>query len=63
MNLMPYGTVIGFLPNKPDFCYVTDGFFTVMAHVSGSRGRVKIGKAYTLFKHNSLYSVGTEVNW
>lgn len=56
-----FGTVIGFAPNKPDFCYVTNGFFTIQAYIPGNRQRIKIGKKYMLYKNNSLYSVGGEV--
>lgn len=59
--MMEYGTVVGFLPNKPDICMVTNGFFVIHAYIDGKRSRVKIGKKYTIYRRNSMYVVGGEV--
>ena len=60
--IFQYGTVIGFLPNKPDFCYITNGYFTQPCYIAGNRSRIKIGKKYSIFKEGSLYKVGNELS-
>lgn len=61
-SVFEYGMVVGFLPNKPDFAIVTNGFFTIHAFVSGDRSKVLIGKKYAIYRQNSLYYVGGEVD-
>lgn len=60
--IMQYGTVIGFVPNKPDFAMVTNGIFVIYAYISGDRSKVVVGGRYSLYKQNSLYYLGAGVD-
>jgi len=58
-QLVSYGTVVA-LKKNPDFCILTDGYFTVEVYIPGDTP-VQIGKSYQVYKQGETYFLGQEI--
>jgi hypothetical protein len=58
-QLVNYGTVVS-LKKNPDFCVLTDGYYTVDVYIPGNTA-VQIGKAYQIYKQGDTYFLGQEI--
>lgn len=61
-QLLTQATVLGFVPNQPDLVQMTDGFHEVYAYVPGDTSTIRPGQTYTLYKQNSTYFLGIQLN-
>lgn len=60
-QLITIGTITGFVAAQPDMVYVSNGYFVVAAYITGLRSNIRIGQTFNVYKQNSLYFLGTEL--
>jgi len=60
-QLLTMGVVIGFVPEHADLVYVSNGFFVVSAYIPSDRSQIQIGATYNLYKQNSIYMLGVQL--
>ncbi len=61
-NLVHSGTIIGFVPDNPDFAIITDGTFTVHVYIpqTGTQ-QPQVGQSFQVYKQNNTYYLGTQI--
>lgn len=60
-QLIQRGVVIAVVDGQPDFVRVSDGFHTTVAYIPGDRGSVAVGQMYNLYRQNSTYMLGVQI--
>jgi len=60
-QLMTMGVIIGFVDGQPDLVRVSDGFNVIVAYLPQDRNEIRPGQCFNLYKQNSLYMLGTEL--
>lgn len=60
-QLIERGIVIAFVDGQPDLVRLSDGFHVTSVYIPGDSGAVSVGKMYNVYKQNSTYMLGTEI--
>lgn len=61
-QLITQATVMGFAPNQTDLLQMSDGFHQIYVYVAGDASNIRPGQTYTVYKQNSLYYLGQQLN-
>lgn len=59
-NIMSSGVVVGFDADNSSFAVVTDGIFKIRAYINKNKS-VCVGKSYLVYKVESVYFLGAEL--